>query len=307
MKTYNELESACTLSFESSGPYWHLWTPENHPVIFQNREIFSFAMNIIAICALLCPRVTIITFQIMTNHVHFTFCGNQEDILQFFEIFKRHLSMCLKSNGYLADLSGFSPELRELQTLQDLRNVIVYNNRNGFVVNPDETPFTYPWGANSYFFNTAAQSRYSESEQTLTRRDRRMAMHSHLADTLPQQIKVVDGFACPMDYCSIKFGQSLFRCASHYFREISKNIESQKKIAEEIGERVYYTDEELFLIICSICKERYGVNKPSLLRAQDKSDMAILLHNDYNVRNKQIQRLLRLDAQIVSALFPERY
>ena len=97
----------------------------------------------------------------------------------------------------------------------------------------------------------------------------------------------------------------MFRCASHYFREVSRNIESQKSIAKEIGERIFYTDDELFGIVLSLCQEKYGGQKPTMLPVPAKQEMALLLHSEYNASNKQIQRMLRLDSSVVSALFPK--
>ena len=110
-----------------------------------------------------------------------------------------------------------------------------------------------------------------------------------------------------MSFCDIRLGESLFRCASHYFREVSRNIESQKKIAEEIGERIFYTDDELFSIVCSVSKAKYGQTKATLLPVNAKKELALMLHNDYNAGNKQINRMLKLDMSIINALFPVRY
>ena len=307
MKTFAELESKCSLAFAGAGPFWHLWTPENHPVILADMDSFKSAMNIIAICVRLVPGLVLITFQIMTNHLHLTFAGSREEGVRLFCHYQRYLARYLKSRGHVVDLSSWKASLRQIETLQDLRNVITYNNRNGYVVSPDETPFTYPWGANSYYFNYHAKARYKESRMTLNKNARRALIHSHDADRLPVPIVLVDGYACPMDFCSIESGEGMFRCASHYFREISRNIESQRKIAGDIGESVFYTDEELFGVVLSICKEKYGGQKPTLLPAKAKEEVALLLHNDYHAGNKQIQRMLRLDATIISALFPIKY
>lgn len=303
MKTYNELERECTYTFERSGPYYHVWTSENHPTIFQETKDYIAGMNILAICARLVPEVKIITFQLMANHLHLTLAGPEEAARKLFELFKRYLSKYLAANKRPGLSSGFYPEFRELTELNDLRNVISYNNRNGYIVHPEHTPFSYPWGANTYYFNPQAQKRYSESNQYLSKLAKRAFIHSHDADGI-SRIVTLDGYACPPDFCSIAFGEKIFRCASHYFREISRNIESQKNIAKEIGERVFYTDDELFGIMLSISEEKYGQRKPSLLPSSDKTEMAVLLHYDYNASNKQISRMLRLDAKTVDALFP---
>jgi hypothetical protein len=46
--------------------------------------------------------------------------------------------------------------------------------------------------------------------------------------------------------------------------------------------------------------------RPALLPISAKQELAALLHYEYNAGNKQIQRMLRLDATVVSAMFPQR-
>lgn len=180
------------------------------------------AMSILAICARMIPEVRIITFQLMTNHLHQTLAGTLGDCMRLFSLFKKYLSKYLKARDFTVGLAFGDITPRSLESLQDLRNVITYNNRNGYVVSPNETPFTYPWGANAYYFNYAAKARYRECGQALNRESRRRLLHAHDADTLRRPIITVDGYACPMDFCDIALGENLFRCASHYFREVSR-------------------------------------------------------------------------------------
>ena len=227
-------------------------------------------------------------------------------MLAVIRLFKKYLSKYLKAQGFTVGLAFGDITPRSLESLPDLRNVITYNNRNGYVVSPNETPFTYPWGANAYYFNYAAKARYRECGQALNRESRRRLLHAHDADTLQRPIVTVDGYACPMDFCDITLGENLFRCASHYFREVSRNIESQKAIAREIGETIFYTDDELFGVVLLLCQEKFDGMRPALLPVSAKQELAALLHYEYNAGNKQIQRMLRLDATVVSAMFPQR-
>ena len=84
MKTFSEQEGRCSLLFTQSQPFWNLWTPENHPVFLPDKEAFMAAMSILAICARMIPEVRIITFQLMTNHLHQTLAGSLEDCLRLF-------------------------------------------------------------------------------------------------------------------------------------------------------------------------------------------------------------------------------
>ena len=95
----------------------------------------------------------------------------------------------------------------------------------------------------------------------------------------------------------------LFRDARHYFTKISKHIESYDEIAKMIGEQIYYTDDDLFSIVCSLASKKYDCKVPSQLQKNEKMELAIILHREYNAGIKQIQRMLKIDAAILSAFF----
>ena len=299
MKNFNESERLCQSLFDSYEDIWHLWTPENHGLIFPDDDSFKTGMNIIGISSRLFPDIVIITFELMTNHLHGTMAGKEQRIKLLFATIKSFLKRKL-----CADLTNWDCRLRKIESIKDARNVITYNNRNGFLINEDESPYSYPWGANRYFFNPEAKSRFYANCSTFGFDERRKACASHKADSI-KDLKKLDGYVSPLSFCDIEAGEGLFRNASHYFYELSKNIESQKKIAEEIGERIFYTDNELFRVVVSLSNGKYNVDKPSLLPRDAKVEVAKTLHYDYNATNKQIIRMLNMDIYTVNALFPD--
>ena len=140
-------------------------------------------------------------------------------------------------------------------------------------------------------------------------------------------------------------GEALFRDPAHYFSKISRSIEADAKIAKEIGESVFYTDDDLYSAVCRLANEKFsklgsagqgagrgawqgiagqagGVGgqtagmavghaagarcNPSQLPAQAKLELARAMRFEYNASDKQIQRMLKLDPQIISSLFTKK-
>ena len=262
-------------------------------------------MNLVGICALLSPDVKIFTFELMSNHVHFTVTGNRNDVESFCNRFKRYLGKWLSHTDKTVNLENWNISMRHIETLRDARNVLAYNNRNGFLVNPEDTPFSYLWGANRYFFNREAKLRYAENtgKRKMTKREKRELIHSHDADSIEGPV-LMDGYACPLSFCAVNDAENLFRNASQYLSTITKNVESQKEIAAQIGEKIFYNDNELYSIVIRMSKEQYGEPRPTLLPKDGKINIAKELHFDYNASNKQISRMLNLDIGFVSNLFP---
>lgn len=305
--SFNEKEARCRFLFNQAllqyGPFYHLHSPEKHPVIFPDPDSYKFAMSLVGICAYECPGVIIITFELMSNHVHFVVCGNKDAIRFFFNLFKNRLKKYLDGRKMTVDLSGFTGETVAIETLESLRNQICYTNRNNFVINPEYTPFSYPYGAGNCFFLPVGKNHIDSRFGSLTVRERRKMLHSHSVD-YPDEYIVIDGYLSPASFCALTFGENVFRDARHYFFKISRDIESYKDVAEAMGEQVYYTDDELNAVIFKICKTKYGDQRATLLPHSDKIDVARTLHFDYRADNEKIARLLKMPINAVDTLFP---
>ena len=290
------------MHFRELGDCWHIFTPEQFPIIFGTDEDFKVGMNLIAICARAFPDVRILTFEIMSNHLHLCASGLEYRVKAFFAMLADYLERYLNGTSRPTNLSEWKWHPRMIKDLDDIRNVIAYINRNGYLVNPDATPLSYPWGANRFFFNKELTQFHRISNGTISQKYLRQTFHSRLLDSFCG-LKTIDGYVSPVSFCDIATAERLFRDARHYFFKVSRDVESQQTIAAELGERVFYTDAELYALVKSKCKAEYSVDAPPLLPNDAKILLAKVLHYDYNANNQQIARILRLDLSILNSLF----
>ncbi len=302
MNEYSLKENRCLQCFNKIETCYHLWTPENFEIIFRNDAEFHVGMGIMAISAKCFPDVEILTFELMTNHLHIMAACEEPSLRMMFEQIKKYLRRMADDAGRSINWKAFNPGIRLLNNLSDARNVLIYDNRNGFLVNDCFTPFSYPWGANVCYFNPDSRKRFMESATLSTIKDRRSITHSHISDDL-KGLRILDGIFTPFSFCNIEMGESLFRDAVHYFYMLSKNIESNKEIAKEIGESISYTEEELYAAICVKCKQEFGTANPSQIPSHAKISIAKVMHYEYNASLKQIHRMLRLDTDVLHSLF----
>ena len=305
MRNFKEAEGICERVFSELGKCWHLYTSENNPIIFRNAAEFQKGMWAFGIALLLFPQIRVLTFELMSNHLHSTLTGEEQQIRDFFELFVSILSKALRDDGLPGGLDGLECNLRQITSLNDARNVIVYNNRNGFLIHPEFSPFSYPYGANSFYFNPAAKDLYLLERRIASNATIERTLKTHVGRAITAPVYTVQGQISPLCFCDIDCGEKLFRSASHYFNCLSKNVESQKQIAKEIGEMIFYTDDELFSIIFSLSMKQHGLS-PGLLSAEAKVEMAKQLRYEYNAGNKQISRILKIDQNVVNELFPAR-
>ncbi len=305
MKSFGEKERACELMFIKLGECWHLWTPEGFDIIFDNEKEYGDGMGIIGVCARMYPDVIILTFELMSNHLHICAAGSETRIREMFGYIRMFLERHMKSLGKVIGWNRFEPGLRQLATLDDLRNVIIYDNRNGYLVHPEHTPFSYPWGANRYFFNDDAKEIAQRNSRKMPVIMKRNLCHFRDAGKV-EGLMLYNGYASPLSFCRIDIAEQLFRDASHYFYKLGKSIETNARIAKEIQESIFYTDDEINDVIYRICRERYNVKSPSLLNSNAKIEMAKMLRYDYNASLAQIERRLRLDGKVIESLFGTR-
>lgn len=294
-------------SFEELGPMWHLCTPgEFVGIIFREREDYVFGMNLVALCAAeFSAKIKILTFQIMSNHLHFVLMCEENFVSEFFGLFKKRLQRYLVNQGYRGTLAGFTYNYFRINDLRYLQNVILYVNRNGYLVDKNSTPFTYEWGANRYFFNKFAHNESVVKLDSLSI-DKQRAMFKSRNFDVPVDYAVSDRYVSPLSYCKISLAESFFRDANHYFHLSSRQVESYAVIARELGDKVSYTDDEIYTAVLSLCLKRYEIKNPSSLSKDAKINIAKTMHYDYNASNKQIKRVLGLGDNVLDSLFPRR-
>lgn len=298
---FAESEGACENTFVMSGKWWHLFTSGKlNSLIFTDAEIFCFAMNLFARCKLDFPELCIVSFVIMSNHIHIVIAGDEVRISSFFETFRRRLARFMRMHGYGKLSRNFSIQLKRIDSLTSLRNTIVYVHRNGYVVDASHTPFSYPWGTGPYYF---AMHRVDSRISDLNDASLRAFFHSRVPSFGPET-PLVDGYVSPAAYCSLQLGMSLFRNAHQYFSLLTKNVEAYSELALDLNDSEYLTDTELFSQVNKMIVESYSVQKVYELTRAQKHDVARKLHYEFHSSNGQIRRVLNLPQSDIEQFFP---
>lgn len=124
---------------------------------FRDDEDFKSGMNLVAVTAY-SVGVRVLSFILMSNHVHFVLEGDEEKVLQFITEFKRAYSR------YLSHKYGSRDTLRrngtDVQGLpldgESLERAIAYVQMNSVAANICTRPEAYPWGTGNTFFQVVA-------------------------------------------------------------------------------------------------------------------------------------------------------
>ena len=298
-------EEACEFDFRRQGPYWHLYTPGDlTELIFTCESEFTFGMNLVALCLALFPGLRVVSFTLMNNHFHFLLAGNREDAEAFFEMYRRRLKRYLTGRGRYVDLSSLKAELFEIPDLRALRSEIVYVNRNGYVVQPDHTPYSYPWSAGVFYFNPLLERKTTGKPLAgLSYRETRQLFHGRTFP-LPDSYRIIGELIQPSSYCCIREGEGCFRNAHQYFYYLSKDQESKSAISKRLNDSAFLTDEELFGVARGLSARMHDGLAPAMLPLPAKKEMAIKMHYDYKATVNQVRRIFRLDPAVLKEMFP---
>lgn len=306
MWTFAEKERECERLFEKSGSFWHLYTDGRGMEDFLcTEEDFKIAMTALAVAAVLFKKVRIITFELMSNHIHMILNGESDECLELFGRFKARLRRILKTNGRVINWEAFKADILPIETLNALRNEIIYVNRNAFVANPQFTPFSYPWGGGCAFFLPCLNLLPVRSLKEVGFNKARELTHFREI-RLIEDLKFLGDVAYIPSFCRTDIGESMFRDARSYFNSLTRNAESFSQIAQRLKDSVFLTDEEMYATAAMYAEKTYGNRQLSLLNPEQKIQMSKELHFKYNASNQQIRRLLKLDIGILNELFPQQ-
>lgn len=296
MKNFVDAERFCQTSFQSAGCCFFVSTSgKDTPLLFSTEEDFIFVMNVIAQVSANYDSMKVIAFEVMNNHFHFVIACESEPVIEdFFLVVKKRLFR------HFPLIRPVKLDIRPILDLNSIRSRIVYTHRNGYVANPDHTPFSYKWGTGRYYFNEFP----IEGELSKLKVDVKRNMFRGRDPKLPPEWKVIEDYVAPTSFCAIRFGMSLFRDAHHYFSAVSKNVEAYSGIAGELDDGEYLTDQELFSQLTQLIRNSYHVPALRELTKAQRLDLARILHYDYRSSNGQIRRVLGLTQYEVDSLFP---
>ena len=176
---------------------------------FRDEDDFKAGMNLVAVLAATVDLI-IISFILMSNHVHFMLGCDRELAEEFIRRFKQKYSQYYSNKyGSCALLRDNDVDFRLLQIEDEsFERGLAYIQMNSVAANICLHPSLYPWGTGNCFFNKSplAEKRIGE----LSGRSRVSLLHSKLP--VPANYRLDErGFVDPRSYVPVKFVESVFR------------------------------------------------------------------------------------------------
>lgn len=269
-------------------------------IIFATREDFITGVNDIAICDQK-HKVSILAFCLMNNHFHFILKGEDQEIINFCEEYKRMCSIRMH------DTRGESGALRKVNLHYDiitsddyLKNAIAYVLRNPIAAKIKIMPYHYKWSsASAYFMGDNTNEHKNLNDLGLRQRIAIMKSRQCMPDNIRIDTSGMVATSCFIDTGTV---ENLFKHPSVLMMALAKKIEAEVELSMGITEKISLNDSALISCVNQIIMAEFGARNISQVDIEDKIRLCLKLKRDYNASASQISRVLKISQDIVESV-----
>lgn len=249
--------------------YWVTTAHLEEGLWFRNDEDFATGMNYVAIQAVLTPRVFVLVFILMSNHIHFVLYGTRAEVEAFVNSFKGRYSQYLSRKwGTKEFLRRNILDIKEIsiEDVEAIERAMAYVQMNCVAANICLHPCQYPWGTGNVFFQVgweegsasfgaaagrvggggvagrvAAGGRVAGRQMVncrrlgdLSGRERIRLLHSGDAIKLPDSWVLSEaGYVLPESYVDVKRVESIFRNPRRMQYFLNSSSKARKRLESE--------------------------------------------------------------------------
>lgn len=254
---------------------------------FRDEEDFRVAMNYVAIAAF-CSGIIILSFILMSNHVHFVLSCSRERADLFINKFKRLYSAYYRRKYGVGELLRRNDwDVVELDVRDEsLEKAIAYVMMNSVAANICLEASGYPWGTGDLLFNSRPLSARRLSEMSARAQIRLLKSNIRL----PQEYKVTsDGYIWPGSYIPFKKVESIFRTPKrlNYFLRTS----SKARLRMEKDPMPSFRDQNILAACEDLCHSLFRVSSIDELSAERKAELLRQLGRRFSSDLNQLCRV----------------
>ncbi len=252
--------------------FWFVTTDHlTKKIWFRDEEDFKMGMNLVAVLAVALD-VDVLSFILMSNHVHFVLCCSEAKAHQFIKEFKKRHSQ------YMNKKYGVKELLRRVHVQVDpvsgadesLEWVIAYTNMNSVAAGICLAPTGYPWGTGDTFF----KAKPAKGRRIGTYSDRARVALLHSTQPMPPHLLVGDdGYILPDSYVDVEKVQNLYHTPKrmNYFLV---NSSKAKRRLDAKDNAPNFRDQVILPAIGDLCQSLF---QKSFLEALTQNELAELL------------------------------
>jgi REP element-mobilizing transposase RayT len=257
-------------------------------VICRDDEDCDAMVKTLCVCARR-KNVIIIIYAVASNHAHAAVLAKKkENAMTFGQEVKRNYSLKFKNRyGENKVLRGTSVDVRIIQDMRYLRNVLTYIPKNAFD-NGASNLNDYKWTGFRAMFNIKKQGLLKVSD--LTRREKESIMHT--GDNLAGVPWMLNGEneLEPWSFCDSKYLEEAFNNDQAFFFRLLGTVSTAEMIQKtQVAPREMKTDADFCKDMEELAKEWFGKG----IRDMGSEKKARLLQYAYRTAKTTIPQLSR--------------
>ena len=268
---------------------------------FRDEEDFKVGMNLVAILACSLP-VEILSFTLMSNHVHFVLAGSYEQVERFINEFKRRYAQHVrKKYGVKEFLRGNGVDIRPLDGTEESQEWgIAYVQMNCVAANICLSPTNYPWGTGNAFFKVGrTQGRRLDS---FSGRARMRLLHSE-QKLPPDWIVGEEGYILPESYVNVERVESLFRTPKRMNYFLQNSSKAKRRLAA--AECPSFRDQLVLSAIHDLCHSLFRKSSLETMDWKERAELIKQLRYRFSSDPQQLARVTGLSYETVTAMLDE--
>lgn len=270
-------------------------------ILFENEEQFIAAMNRIAVCALMFPKLSIIAFCLMDNHMHLIIWGTKSEIGAFMYAFKHSTEIWLAHHAPESKGKTWEYDSWPLWHLDDLIRTICYIFRNPMVAGMAVQPACYRWSTCSLMYSNNPVPWGSKRASEFSVNQLRRILNTRLE--IPEDWLIQpDGMIWPGSYVNYKDAMNKIGSVSKFVYEMSKKNEDDIN-AEMYGNSVSLPDGEVKKIVLTVAEAMFEVKDLALLTPAQRVKLCVEMKKTYGCNLKQLARVLRVHGEELRNIF----
>ena len=260
---------------------------------FRDEEDYKVGMNFVALQAH-ASRVVVLSFTLMSNHVHFVVTADtKRDAEAFIEGFKHRYSLYLRRKyGAKEFLRGNGVRIDLISPYdEDPEKAIAYVEMNCVAANICSHPSQYPWGTGGLFFDRRKPD--GRPLGAFSKRACKRLLHTDV-ELLPENWLVgADGYILPQSYVDVAAVEAFFRTPQRMNWFLANSSKAKKRM-EADDNLPAFRDQVILAAVPDLCQSLFGKRTFSQLARDEQVEFVRQLHFRFSAHVNQIARVCGL-------------
>lgn len=271
-------------------------------LLFRDDDDFKAAMNFVAIQAACMPQLSVLSFILMSNHVHFVLKGSWKDADGFITKFKhRYSCYYAKKWGKKKIFWRNGVDIKEIPYDDEAtERAVAYVQMNCVAANICVHPGQYPWGTGNCFFDQTPTT--GTPLEKLSARACERTFHTNSKVLPPTWHLSPDGYIPPQEYVDRKTVEELFRSPKRmsYFLSTSSKARRRMERSENLPA---FRDQIILAAAPDLCRSLFQKDTFQQLSAQEKTEFMRQIRFRFSADLNQIARICGLSYAEAAIIF----